>query len=83
VVCNFTAVPRQNVRCGVPLPGRWREILNSDSKHYGGSGQGNLGGLEAAPFPAHDQYHSLHLTVPPLGCVMLEHQPVVATGVPS
>jgi hypothetical protein len=45
--------------------------------------QGNLGGLEAAPFPAHDQYHSLHLTVPPLGCVMFEHQPVVATGVPS
>ncbi len=79
-VCNFTPVPRSNVRCGVPLPGRWREILNSDSTHYGGSGQGNLGELEAAPFPAHDQFHSLSLTLPPLACVLFEHQPVAPTG---
>jgi 1,4-alpha-glucan branching enzyme len=79
-VCNFTPVPRHNVRCGVPFPGRWREILNSDSRHYGGSGQGNLGGHEAAPFPAQGQYHSLHLTLPPLGCVMFEHRPDVSTG---
>jgi 1,4-alpha-glucan branching enzyme len=77
-VCNFTPVPRNNIRCGVPLPGRWRELLNSDSKHYGGSGQGNLGGLEAAPFPAHNQFHSLHLTLPPLSCVLFEHQREVA-----
>jgi 1,4-alpha-glucan branching enzyme len=77
-VCNFTPVPRHNVRCGVPLPGHWREILNSDSRHYGGSGQGNLGGQEAAPFPAQGQFHSLHLTLPPLACVMFEHRPDAA-----
>jgi 1,4-alpha-glucan branching enzyme len=80
VICNFTPVPRQNIRCGVPLPGRWREVLNSDSKHYGGSGHGNLGSVEAAPFSAHDQFHSLHLTLPPLAIVMLEHQPDIALG---
>jgi 1,4-alpha-glucan branching enzyme len=82
-VLNFTPVPRHNVRCGVPLPGRWRELLNSDSQLYGGSGQGNLGGFEAAPFPAHGQYHSLHLTLPPLACLLFEHQPQVGAGASS
>ncbi len=80
VVCNFTPVPRQNYRCGVPLPGHWQELLNSDSKHYGGSGQGNLGGLDAAPFPAHGQFHSLHLTLPPLSCALFEHRSDSAAG---
>ncbi len=70
VVCNFTPVPRHNHRCGVPLGGRWHELLNSDARLYGGSGQGNLGGIEAAPLPAHGQYHALTLTLPPLACVM-------------
>jgi 1,4-alpha-glucan branching enzyme len=80
VACNFTPVTRRNLRCGVPLPGRWRELVNSDSQHYGGSGQGNLGGLEAAPFPAQGHYHSLQITLPPLACVLFGHEPDAAPG---
>ena len=72
VVCNFTPVVRQNYTVGVPRGGWWREALNSDAEVYGGSGVGNLGGQEAAPVPAHGQYHSLTLTLPPLGVVMFE-----------
>ncbi len=71
VVCNFTPVPRPNYRLGVPHAGRWLEALNSDARHYGGSGQGNLGSVEAAPLPAHGHYHSLTLTLPPLAAVFL------------
>ncbi len=70
VVCNLTPVPRHNYLCGVPLPGRWSERLNSDATIYGGSGQGNLGGVDSAPVPAHGRFHSLNLTLPPLGCVV-------------
>jgi len=69
-VCNFTPVPRANYRVGVPSGGIWREILNSDATAYGGSGQGNLGGLEAAPIPAAGRHHSLNATLPPLGIVV-------------
>jgi 1,4-alpha-glucan branching enzyme len=71
VVCNFTPVVRENYRIGVPHGGRWREQLNSDAREYGGSGQGNLGGAEAAPLPAHGRYHSLSLRLPPLGALFL------------
>jgi len=69
VVCNFTPVPRHHYRVGVPRGGFWREILNSDARDYGGSGLGNLGGVEAAPIPGHGRPQSLNLTVPPLGAV--------------
>ncbi|MGM0381969.1 MAG: 1,4-alpha-glucan branching protein GlgB [Thermodesulfobacteriota bacterium] len=69
VVCNFTPVPRLNYRVGVPRSGHWNEILNSDSKDYGGSGHGNLGGVEASPIPFHGRPYSLILTLPPLGAV--------------
>jgi len=72
VACNFTPVPRHNYRVGAPKGGFWREILNSDSANYGGSGQGNLGGIEAAPLPFHGQPYSLNLTLPPLGVVYLK-----------
>ncbi len=71
VVCNFTSVPRYNYRVGVPEGGSWREILNSDSKLYGGSGQGNFGGVEAMPVPFHGRHQSLSLTLPPLGILFL------------
>jgi len=71
VLCNLTPVPRHNYRCGVPVPGFWRERLNSDAPLYGGSGQGNLGGVESAPVPAQGQFHSLNLTLPPLACLVL------------
>ena len=69
VAANFTPVPRHNYAIGVPTGGRWLEILNSDATLYGGSGQGNMGGAEAAPVPAHGRMHSLSLTLPPLSVV--------------
>jgi len=72
IVCNFTPVPRLNYRVGVPTGGYWREILNSDAKEYGGSGYGNLGGMETSPIPFHGRPYSLNLTLPPLGVIYLE-----------
>jgi len=71
-VFNFTPVPRQNYRVGVPGGGAWEEVLNSDARDYGGSGQGNLGLLETAPVPFHGRSHSLNLTLPPLGVLFLK-----------
>jgi 1,4-alpha-glucan branching enzyme len=72
VVANFTPVVRLNYRVGVPKGGFWKEVLNSDSTIYWGSGQGNLGGLEAAPIPCHGRYNSLNLTMPPLGILFFK-----------
>jgi 1,4-alpha-glucan branching enzyme len=74
VVCNFTPVPRGNYTVGVPVGGYWHERLNSDAPLYGGSGIGNLGGVEAAPVPAHGHYHSLSVTLPPLATVFFRPQ---------
>lgn len=70
-VFNFTPVPRHGYRVGVPIPGRWREIFNSDAPVYGGSGQGNLGGAEAEPVAADEREQSLSLNLPPLAMVCL------------
>jgi 1,4-alpha-glucan branching enzyme len=75
VVCNFTPVPRHNCLVGVPHGGTWDEILNSDARLYGGSGQGNLGGVTAAPVPRHGRPYLLNVTVPPLGMVMFQSRP--------
>ncbi len=69
IACNFTPVPRHNYRVGVPEEGFWEEILNSDAPIYGGSGQGNMGGVEATPVSFHGLPCSLNLTLPPLGAV--------------
>jgi 1,4-alpha-glucan branching enzyme len=71
-VCNFTPVPRPNYRLGVPLYGRWSETLNSDAPLYGGSGQGNLGGVDSTPVAAHGHDQSLNLTLPPLSMLFLQ-----------
>jgi 1,4-alpha-glucan branching enzyme len=68
-VCNFTPVPRPAYRVGVPLPGRWTEVLNSDAAHYGGSGVGNLGGLDATTVASHQFRQSLLVSLPPLAIV--------------
>jgi 1,4-alpha-glucan branching enzyme len=73
-VCNFTPVPRKGYRVGVPLGGLWREILNSDSPLYGGSGLGNAGGFTAEPVPYHGRPNSLNLTLPPLGICIFKHE---------
>jgi 1,4-alpha-glucan branching enzyme len=72
VGCNFTPVPRHNYVIGVPAGGIWEEILNSDARDYGGGGQGNMGGVEAAPIPYHNRPYSLNLTLPPLGAVFFK-----------
>jgi 1,4-alpha-glucan branching enzyme len=72
IVGNFTPVVRFNYRIGVPQSGFWRELLNSDAREYGGSGQGNLGGVEAAPLPLHGRPYSLTITLPPLAIVFLK-----------
>jgi 1,4-alpha-glucan branching enzyme len=71
-VCNFTPVVRQNYRVGVPREGFWKEVLNSDAPLYGGSGQGNFGGLHAVALPIHGQLYSLNMTLPPLGIVVYQ-----------
>jgi 1,4-alpha-glucan branching enzyme len=74
VACNFTPVVRDNYRIGVPRPGLWREVLNSDAGEYWGSGHGNFGGVEAAPFGAHGHPFSIMITVPPLGVVFFKSE---------
>ena len=70
VVCNFTPVPRNDYRIGVPRPGRYRERVNTDSTEYGGSGVGNAGEVHAEPHPMHGHHHSVRLRLPPLGVLI-------------
>lgn len=74
IALNFTPMPRHNYEIGVPRPGRWKEVLNSDAAIYGGSGQGNMGGVEAAPIRLHGRKWSVNLTLPPLGAVFLMNE---------
>jgi 1,4-alpha-glucan branching enzyme len=78
VAVNLTPVPRHAYRVGVPAPGRWVEVLNTDAEPYGGSGQGNLGTVDTGPLavPHHGRPHSIDLTLPPLGVVILRHEPM-------
>jgi len=71
-VFNFTPVPRQPYRIGVPSGGFWREILNSDGKEYGGSGWGNMGGKQAEEQTVHGRPYSLTLTLPPLAAIFFK-----------
>jgi 1,4-alpha-glucan branching enzyme len=72
VACNFTPVVRSGYRIGVPAPGRYRELLNTDSRHYGGSDVGNRGAVTADDVPMHGHPHSLNLTLPPLAALVLQ-----------
>ncbi len=72
VICNFTPVPRHGYRIGVPLPCFYREVLNTDSFEYGGSGVTNQAGRQADPRPWHNQPCSVELTLPPLGVIIIK-----------
>jgi 1,4-alpha-glucan branching enzyme len=72
VIANFTPVPREGYRVGVPKPGFYREILNSDAAYFGGSNMGNRGGLPSDDQPWQGHPHSILVTVPPLGIVYLK-----------
>ena len=71
-VVNFTPVVRNGYRVGVPLGGRYREVINTDAEIYGGSNVGNGGAVEAEDAARHGHAYSVSLTVPPLACVILK-----------
>ena len=70
-VANFSGAPHGQYRIGLPAVGRWREVLNTDAADYGGSGVGNLGGVDAVAKPWHGRPASAELTVPPLAVLWL------------
>jgi 1,4-alpha-glucan branching enzyme len=70
VACNFTPVPRDAFRIGVPVAGNWCEALNTDARVYGGSGTGNLGRVTATAKPLDGQPASMEVTLPPLSVVI-------------
>ncbi len=74
-VVNLSPVPRLGYRLGLPAPGMWREVLNTDATEYGGSGVGNLGSVIADVGPWHGRPASAVITVPPLAAVWLRHEP--------
>jgi 1,4-alpha-glucan branching enzyme len=71
-ICNFTPATHHNYEIGVPLPGNWQEVLNTDSAKYGGSGQGNPQVLKTRDKPMHHRPYSLSLTIPPLSVIFLK-----------
>ena len=70
-VVNFSGAPHFGYRVGLPFPGRWREMINTDAGGYGGSGVGNLGAVEAVAEPWHGRPASATLVLPPLGVLWL------------
>ena len=72
VILNLTPVPRLGYRVGVPCAGKWNEALNSDAGIYGGSNQGNYGGVTAQNIPTHGQQHSAEFNLPPLSVTVFQ-----------
>jgi 1,4-alpha-glucan branching enzyme len=71
-ICNFTPIPHVDYRVGLPVPGRYTEVLNSDDAKYGGSGIINPGPLISDEFLCDGRQHSVHLKLPPLAIVVLK-----------
>jgi len=72
--CNFTPLLREHYRIGLPLPGFYREVLNSDSEYYWGTNAGNEGGVTAEERPSHNQPYSAEITFPPLAVVVFKRE---------
>lgn len=75
VILNLTPVPRYHYRLGLPRPGKWLEVVNSDSSVYGGSNEGNMGAVVAEPIPSHGHAQSAPFTLPPLSIVAFAPAP--------
>jgi 1,4-alpha-glucan branching enzyme len=73
-VLNLTPVPREHYRVGLPRPGFWREVLNTDGEAYGGSNQGNLGGVSAEPYCVHQQPFSAAVMLPPMSLLVFKNE---------
>ncbi len=76
-IANFSPVPHENYRLGLPKSGRWEEIINTDADQYFGSGVGNFGGVDAVDEPWHGLPASTTLRVPPLGALWLRYVPAI------
>jgi 1,4-alpha-glucan branching enzyme len=76
-VANFSSVPHENYRLGLPFAGRWDEVINTDADQYFGSGVGNFGGVTALEEPWHGLPASTTLRVPPLGALWLRYTPAI------
>jgi 1,4-alpha-glucan branching enzyme len=74
VILNLTPVLRRDYRVGLPQGGFWREVFNTDAGVYGGSNQGNLGGVQAGPYQTHRQAFSAPFTLPPLSVVAFRRE---------
>jgi 1,4-alpha-glucan branching enzyme len=74
IVCNFTPVLREQYRVGVPKPGFYREIFNSDSSHYQGRNVGNAGGVMAEAISWNGRPYSLRLRLPPLAALYFRYE---------
>ncbi|WP_111641791.1 1,4-alpha-glucan branching protein GlgB [Marinimicrobium alkaliphilum] len=72
VILNFTPVPRENYRIGIPVAGKYQEVFNSDSTYYGGSNLGNGIPVDSEPVPWMAREHSLVVTLPPLAGIVLK-----------
>jgi 1,4-alpha-glucan branching enzyme len=70
-VGNFSPSVRHDYRIGLPRSGRWTEAVNTDSSYYGGSGVGNMGGVDAEAIGWHGQHYSAEVSLPPLGALWL------------
>jgi 1,4-alpha-glucan branching enzyme len=75
VVLNMTPVVREGYCVGFPQGGFWREVVNSDASVYGGSNQGNLGGVKPEAIAKHGQPYSATLNMPPLSVEVFKHEP--------
>jgi 1,4-alpha-glucan branching enzyme len=79
-VANFAGNPHLNYRIGLPLAGRWREVVNTDAPVYGGSGVGNLGAVQAVAEPWHGRPNSARITIPPLAVLWLAPETLPVPG---
>ena len=83
MLTNFTSVPREGYRIGLPYAGIWREVMNTDAAQYGGSGMGTLGAVTATATPSHGFPASVSLVLPPLATVYLRYEPGPAPPAPK